>query len=183
MRLHYTDPTLSNNPPVTDINHVLLYQCNTDGDTDAGTLVATLAFVPMQGYVDFGSPVDGKYYRIKFQDTNGLTSIYPSSPALFSTAQDTTCLVFDTLVDLRNVPLAAIPIKVILNRPDARYNGRSIGQNTITLTTDDKGNWDTQLIPNSLIVPAGTKYVFTINGKSFERVVPAKTSERFSALK
>jgi hypothetical protein len=182
MRLHYQDPSMVA-PLVTDLAHVLLYQCDTDVDTDAGTLISTLPYVLMQGYIDYGSPVSGKWYRIKFQDVNGLLSIYPSAPVQFSTVVDTTCLVFDTLVDLRNTPLAAVPVKVILNRPDARYNGRSIGQNTITLTTDDKGQWDTQLIPNSLIVPAGTKYVFTINGKSFERVVPAKTSERFSNLK
>jgi hypothetical protein len=182
LRLHYKDPSL-NSPPVTDIANILLYECLTDTDTDAGTLVGTLPFVPMQGYIDYGAAISGRFYRIKFKDVNGLLSIYPSAPALFSTATDATCLVFDTLIDLKNVPQAGVPIKIILNRPDARYNGRSIGQNTITLTTDDKGMWDSQLIPNSLIVPAGTKYVFNVNGKSFERVVPPLTSQRFSNLK
>lgn len=182
MKLFYAEPAYQD-PPTSDITHVLLYECNTDAATDAGTLVATIDFVANQGYVVYSTPIEGKFYRIKFRDAGGKVSTYPSPPVKFTTVPDTTCAVYDTQLDMSGKPIRDLAIKIILNTTNARYNGKTIGNNEITVRTDDNGNWDIQLIPNTLIVPAGTKYLFVINGKSHERTVPDKQDEKFSNLR
>lgn len=183
MRIHFNDPTMME-PPTTDIAFVQLFQCNTDADDDAGTLVTEIPFVALQGYVDYPTPVEGKYYRIKFKDTAGNVSAYPSRAVLFTTVPDPVCLVFDTLVDTQNRPMGNMEVKVVLNSPNATYQGKSIGSNVVTTMTDGEGNWDLQLIPNALIKPAGTKYTFYFPGnRVLERVVPNDQMERFSDLK
>lgn len=183
MRIHFSDPTMME-PPTTDIAFVQLFECNTDADDDDGTLVSEIPFVPLQGYVDYSTPVEGKYYRIKYKDDAGNVSAYASRAALFTTVPDPVCLVFDTLVDTQNRPLGNMEVKVVLNSPNATYQGKTIGNNQVSTRTDSEGNWDFQLIPNSLIKPAGTKYTFYFpNNRVLERVVPNEPMARFSDLK
>ena len=182
MRFHFSCPTMMD-PPTTDISHVLLYECATDSAADVGTLVATLPFVALQGYVDYSTPVEGKFYKIKFKDSGDKVSTYPSAPVKYTTVPEVTCQVFDTQIDMSGRPITNMPIRIILNSPNARFNGKTIGNNDMTITTDENGIWDVQLVPNSLIVPAGTKYLFTIAGKSYERVVPNEMTKRFADLR
>lgn len=179
MKLQYAEPTFAE-PPVTDLETVQVFESATEADN--GTMVAELPFVAGQGYVIYSAPVDGRIYRIRFKDVGGKVGPF-SAPQKYSVDPDPTCLVYDTLVDLRNNPVSDSRIQIVLNVPNARYNGRSISQNDISIMTDGQGNWDARLIPNSLIIPAGTKYVFTLNGKTFERIVPNETTKRFTDLK
>lgn len=180
MRLFYTDPSQIA-PPTVDITHVQLFV----GDTETGsfTLLVEIPYVELQGYIDYGSPVEGKWYAIKFKDSADNVSPYLSRPVKFTTAVEPTCLVFDTLVGMDNVPIANSKIRVVLNTPNAKYQGKSVMNNDTSFYTDSRGNWDMPLIPNSLISPAGSKYIFYINGKTFERVVPNEQTRRFSDLK
>ena len=169
--------------PETDVASYNVYRSDTKLPTGAFTKIGAIthdANSALLTFTDTGG-TEEDYYKLAAVNTSAVESL--ATDAIKPIALSKLTRLYDKILDAAFKPVVGIRVEARLDAIQAKY-GEIIVPRAVLALTDSNGYWFMDLFPNSVLTPAGTKYIITIQGISppKEIVVPSAQVVSYSSL-
>lgn len=170
--------------PEPDVDSYNVYKSNNQTAIGPYTLVGTVphnGLVPELTFLDPAGTLND-YYKLATVNLDNVESLATNAFKPFD--QSGLTRLYDVIFDAARKPKSGVKVSAKLDVPQAEINGIVVTHLSVETFTDVNGVWFLDLFPNSVLDPAGTEYIITIQGVNPPQrlTLPVATIVQYSAL-